>query len=92
MRREMNIHLHYLPGTCKYEYLEDSGDEYSFLDQSAKNTKMKETLAYFFRRIIIFANLSFLSNHYCLVCGQYGDRTHLVLQQGISQMQLVVKA
>ena len=29
---------------------------------------------------------------FCLVCGQYRDRTHLVLKQGISQMQLAVKA
>ena len=27
-----------------------------------------------------------LSSHYCLVCDQYRDRTHLV-HQGISQMQ-----
>ena len=29
---------------------------------------------------------------HCLVCGQYSDRIHLVLMQGISQMQLAVKA
>ena len=29
---------------------------------------------------------------YCLVCGQYGDRTHPVLKQRISQMHLAVKA
>ena len=31
-------------------------------------------------------------SHHCLVCGQYRDRTHLVLKQGISQVQLAVKA
>ena len=39
LRREMSTHLHYLPSTREYENLEDSGDEYSFLDQSAKDTK-----------------------------------------------------
>ena len=85
--REMSTHLHYLPSAREYEYLE--------ICKSAKDTKNERdtlTVAYFFRRIIILTNLSFLFNHYCLVCGQYGDRTHLVLQQGISQMQLVAKA
>ena len=29
---------------------------------------------------------------HCLVCGQYSDRIHLVLNEGISQIQLAVKA
>ena len=31
-------------------------------------------------------------SRYCLVCGQYRDRTYPVLEQGISQMQLAAKA
>ena len=31
----MSTHLHYLPSTREYEYLEESGDDYSFLDEYA---------------------------------------------------------
>ena len=33
-----------------------------------------------------------ISSLYCLVCGQYRDRTHPELKHGISQMQFAVKA
>ena len=47
-----------------------------------------------FRQDFFNSNFSILLKIllYCLVRGQFRDRTHLVLMQGISQMQLVVKA